>query len=89
MNLVKFIGGVSAIGSVGKLGFSVSFIIFVLVAVNRSKFKIKLLNKVESLLILICLVLFAVIFVYLNRSRINLLPNLAFPLFDCQAIYKG
>ena len=81
MNLVKFIGGVSAIGSVGKLGFSVSFIIFVLVAVNRSKFKIKLLNKVESLLILICLVLFAVIFVYLNRSRINLLPNLAFPIY--------
>ncbi|PIE99951.1 MAG: hypothetical protein CR994_08145 [Maribacter sp.] len=45
MNPIGFIGGVSSIGGVGKFGFSMTFIAFVVVALNKSKFKVKLLNK--------------------------------------------
>ncbi len=81
MNSIKFIGIVTTIGSVGKLLFCLSFIGGIALFIDRGKIKITFLRKVEWFFVIASLLLFALYFVVSTNTRINLLPNLAFPIY--------
>ncbi|WP_152537367.1 O-antigen ligase family protein [Aquimarina pacifica] len=81
MNSIKFIGIITTLGSVGKLLFCLIFILGVILFVDREKIKIKFLSKKEWIIMISFLLLFTASFTLITNTRINLLPNLAFPVY--------
>lgn len=81
MNSIKFISIVTSIGSIGKLFFCLLFIGCVVFFTDKEKIKIKFLRQKEWIIIISFLLLFTIYFILTTNTSINLLANLAFPIY--------
>lgn len=81
MNSIKFIGGISSLGSVGKLLFCLLFIFSVVTFMDRSRLKILFRGRIEWGIFVVLVLIFNFYYVVTSGSTSNLLPNLAFPIY--------